>query len=715
MSPFRCVLRPALLIAMLFATLANSAHAEETPKQPPKLPDGINALPQDLARRMGGLIKQTEKYRGLKCLHGVAHGSLAKDGLRVKMLESFAEELPPAKLKPLEKSLKLFGLIPETMDLSKYYPELLTSQVGGFYDPRKKYLVIVQNEGGVLGKDAQEKYGKEVAERLEETVMVHEICHAIQDQHFDLRKFAIEDPLSDEGAGRLALIEGDATLTMYSYFSGTPLENMPGVDRVMNQMFEDPRQLMEMAPDMPGSKEMLSAPAWFRDNLLFSYMQGFAFCLDVKRLGGQKLLDHAFKTDPPKSTEQILHPEKWLEKRDEPIRIELPDFTAALPGFTKITEGQLGEQSIKILLRESLKADNEVARHGAEGWGGDRFAVVEKNGQGALLWATAWDNADEAKEFALIAAKIGGNWKIRQPSDTRVDLVRGALTDAEATAALTALATTKTHAPANKPLDLAALGIKPGAKKAEGEDFLQGIAAQLEKGGEVDLNKLLGDGKLDELQKELGGKLAGKDGKEGEGQLDLAEMMKNPAMQDMVKKMLSEERPKGKATEDGRGYTNDALGFRLRVPDEAKDWKLNATPPAPLAVSISDPNNEAQVTVVSQGLPFSMPIESMGPMLEMGPKMAMKEYKKISSGPIETTGKKGWELQYEGLANGAPMRSTQRVYIAGNTMLVLSAVSSPERWASCEKAINATLKSFEFFTPEAKSAAPGAPVPAPQK
>lgn len=698
MSPFRLVLRPTLFAVLLVAGLANTARAEEAPK----LPDGVNALPQDLARRMSGLIKQTEKYRGLPCLHAVPKGSLAKDGLRKAMLESFAQELPPEKIKPLEKSLKLFGLIPDTMDLAKYYPELLTSQVGGFYDPRKKYLVIVQNDGGVLGKDAEEKYGKQVAERLEETVMVHEICHAIQDQHFDLKKLAIEDPLSDEGAGRLALIEGDATLTMYSYFSGTPLENMPGVDRVMNQMFEDPRQLMEMAPDMPGSKEMLSAPAWFRDNLLFSYMQGFSFCLEVKRIGGQKLLDHAFKTDPPKSTEQILHPEKWLSKRDEPIRIELPDFSAALPGFTKIAEGQLGEQSIKILLRESLKADKEAAI-AAAGWGGDRFAVVEKDGQSALLWATEWDTPEDANQFAAAISKIPGKWKTKQPSDTRVQLLRGALTDTEAAAAFATLATTKSHAPENKALDFAALGIKPGAKKPEGEDFLQGIAEQLEKGGDVDLNKLLGDGKLDDLQKELGGKLGGKD---GEGQLDLAEMMKNPAMQEMVKKMLSEERPKGKATADGRGYTNDQLGFRMRVPDEAKDWKLNATPPAPLAVSVSDPTGEAQITVVSQSLPFAMPIESMGPMLEMGPKMAMKEYKKISAGAIEVSGKKGWELQYEGLANGAPMRSTQRIFIAGNTMLVLSAVSSPESWGKFEKAINGTLKTFEFFTAEKKDTPP---------
>jgi len=702
MSRFRPLLRPALLLAILFAAFATTARAEEDPK----LPEGINALPNDLARRMAGLVKQTEKYRGLRCLHGVAKGSLAKDGLRVKMLEAFAEELPPAKLKPLEKSLKLFGLIPETMDLSKYYPELLTSQVGGFYDPRKKYLVIVQNEGGVLGKDAQNKYGKEVAERLEETVMVHEICHAIQDQHFDLKKFAIEDPLSDEGAGRLALIEGDATLTMYSYFSGTPLEKMPGVDRVMNQMFEDPRQLMEMAPDMPGSKEMLAAPAWFRDNLLFSYMQGFAFCLEVKRTGGQKLLDHAFKTDPPKSTEQILHPEKWLAKRDEPIRIELPDLSAALPGFTKIAEGQLGEQSIKVLLRETFKTEKEQAAtsEAAAGWGGDRFAVVEKNGQSALLWATEWDTPEDAKQFALAAEKLNGNWKVKQPSDKRVQLLRGTLSEAEAAAAFAALATAKSTAPENKPLDLASLGIQPGAKqKADGEDFLQGIAEQLEKGGDVDLNKLLGDGKLEELEKELGGK-----GGALEGQPELAELMKNPAMQEMVKKMLSEERPKGKATEDGRGYTNEQLGFRLRVPDDAKEWKLNATPPAPLAVSVSDPTNEAQVTVVSQSLPFAMPIESMGPMLEMGPKMAMKDFKKISSGAIEVSGKKGWELQYEGLANGAPLRSTQRVFIQGNNMIVLSAVTSPERWATHEKAITGTLKSFEFFAAEKKET-PAAP------
>src|SRR6266404_5296155 len=127
-----CRALPPLIV--LFVATAWAGEPAE-----PELPKDVNALPADLATRMKGLIKQAEKYRGLNCKHAVPCGSVGVEGLRKKMLLAFDEELPATKINPLEASLKSFGFIPESMNLSKYYPELLTSQVGGFYDPRRKY------------------------------------------------------------------------------------------------------------------------------------------------------------------------------------------------------------------------------------------------------------------------------------------------------------------------------------------------------------------------------------------------------------------------------------------------------------------------------------------------------------------------------------------------------------------------------------------------
>ncbi len=664
----------------------------------PALPNDVNPLPKDLASRMKNLVRSAEDFRGLKCLHGVPSGALGEEVLRKKMLEAFKDELPPEKMAYLEHSLKAFGFIKEELDLSKYYPELLTSQVGGFYDPKKQYLVIVQREGGLLGKEAKAKYGDDLAQKMEETVLVHELTHAIQDQHFDLKKFAIEDPLSDAGAARLALIEGDATLTMYNFFSGMKLEVVPGIEELMAGLTKDPKQMIDMTPDMPGAKEMSEAPAWFRDNLLFSYLQGYVFCINVKKLGGQKLLDHAFTKDPPKSTEQILHPEKWHTQRDDPIAIEWPDLSKDLAGYKKVSEAQLGEQSIKILLREASQNEASSAE-AAAGWGGDRFGLYEKEKDRILLWITEWDTEADSKEFAKAAVALGKDWKIESSGAKRVIVTRGAVDVALAASLKEKLAAARAVAPENKNTEMALL-LKDAGKKA---------------GGEMDLGDLLNDPNMQKmLEKFMGGDDADKkDGDKAAGGLDVAEMLKNPAVQEMVKGMMTQDRPAGKATDDGQTYVNEQLGFSIKTPTSGENWKLDPKPPIPMAsVSIVSPDNAVQIAVVNQPMPIAVPIETIGPMLEMAPKMMMADYKKISDSAIQTGKKKGYELQYEGTQQGAKIRTTLRVYLEGNAMIVVSAMCTKANWAANEKQINESLNSFSFIDKTEKKAAP-APKEAP--
>src|SRR5205814_2053342 len=103
-------------------------------------------------------------------------------------------------------------------------------------------------------------------------------------------------------------------------------------------------------------------------------------------------------SSPPRSTEQIIHPEKYLA-REQPIEVALPDLAAALgPGWTQLRSDVLGELDLRILLEQFI--DPAVAAKGAEGWGGDRFSLLEStNGQLALLISTVWDSDDEAGEF----------------------------------------------------------------------------------------------------------------------------------------------------------------------------------------------------------------------------------------------------------------------------------------------------------------------------
>lgn len=381
----------------------------------PALPEGVTPLSKDMETRVEELLHEAETWRGLKAKEPVPSGTVDGQVLERKMLDAFREDLPPEVLRPVETGLKAFGLIPEDLDLVAYFPKLLSSQVAGYYDPERQYFALVEREE--LSADLSDE-----AKRLQDAVLVHELTHALQDQHFHLEAFAESRPLDDADVARVALIEGDATLVMIDFFAQANLETMPGADQ-MASMLNDPQQML--GSGVPGTAELVAAPAWFQDTLLFSYAQGFQFALSVRRKGGQELLDKAFTTDPPRSTEQILHPEKWHTKRDDPKAVDWP----ALPlsprsGWKKVSEGQLGELSVRTLLRDVAKQDKNHAAGAAAGWGGDRFEVHEKEGRRLLVWISEWDSDKDAKELQAALRSLGRDWSVKR-SGRRVVVTRG--------------------------------------------------------------------------------------------------------------------------------------------------------------------------------------------------------------------------------------------------------------------------------------------------
>ncbi len=378
------------------------------------LPMGVAPLPEPLAQKIGELLKTAEQYRGLAMRRPVPSGSVDEATLRQKMTEEFQRDLPPAKTEPIETALRAFGLLPESYTYAKDYVELLTAQVGGFYDPDHDYLALVRRDLG------------EGADGVEEGVLIHELVHALQDQHFDLDAYVTGEPLRDGDTARVAVVEGDATRVMFNAMAKAEMDQQPATEEMMRGLLADPQKLLETAKTMPGMSAMIAAPAWFRDGLIFSYFEGFVFCSSAKRKGGQELLDRAFTTDPPRSSEQILHPEKWHTKRDDPVAVTLPDLAAALPGYAKAAEAQLGGAGIRTLLRQALQ-DNGKAAAVAAGWGGDRFAVYRKDAGRVLVWVTEWDSEADAAEFLGAAKKLGPDWQARRASPKRVVVTRGAL------------------------------------------------------------------------------------------------------------------------------------------------------------------------------------------------------------------------------------------------------------------------------------------------
>ena len=455
--------RPLRLLSVPILFLLLVLLAGATPK-PAALPEGVTPLPAAAAQHMQTLLEAAEKYRGLHARSPIPAGTLEEAGLKKQLLESMRQHMPPESLRAAEVSLKAFGLIPETMSLAKYLPELLTSQVAGYYDTEKKYLAMVRRSGSAADKEAA------AAGNDDDMTLVHELTHALQDQTFDLEKLEKEndDPLSDAGDAVTALVEGDATLTMIDFQSQANLEGTPGASRTLSSLFGNPDKLAKALPDLPGADQFAKAPEWLRDNLMFGYLQGMTFCMSTRSRGGQKLLDYAFTTDPPRSSEQILHPEKWHTRRDDPIVIHLPDLAADLPGYVKAADGGLGELGIRSLLHGG-SGDWESAVKAAEGWGGDRFAVYEKKdgvkkpGARLLVWISEWDTEADEQEFQVAAAALGTGWKVVGTAPRRAVAMRGDLTEKQREAILARLAAAPAERPANREIDLAAIGAKAPA------------------------------------------------------------------------------------------------------------------------------------------------------------------------------------------------------------------------------------------------------------
>ena len=629
---------PWIALLLLLLSAAGRAEPPQPMGSPAGLPEGVTPLPPESAQHMQTLLAAAEKYRGLKAKAPIPAGTLEESGLKKKLLETMRQHMSPESLRAAEISLKAFGLIPESMALGQYLPELLTSQVAGYYDTERKYLAMIRRSGAAPSPEAPESTGPSE----EDTVLVHELTHALQDQSFDLEKLQQEDdPLADTGTALTALAEGDATLTMMNFRSGMSFERLPNAERMTGAMAADPDAMMSALPDLPGADQFAQAPVWLRDNLLFGYLQGMTFCISVRTRGGQKLLDYAFATDPPRSTEQVLHPEKWHTRRDDPVAIRLPDLGPDLPGYRKAADGVMGELSVRSLLRQD-RGDRDRAATAAAGWGGDRFAVYEKEGgERLLVWVTDWDSAADAREFRTALAAQGHGWRAEAAGAQRVVAVRGDLKPEHRRKIGARLAAAPAERPANRDIDLAAIGAAPDWPGPE-------IRKQIE-----------------EETKER------------------------------------DRQPAGQVSDDGRSYTNKAQGFSIRLPESLDGWTLIGNPPGtPMPVLIASPDGLVTVSLMHSRLKGEASLKDMGTVVEVGLKSSFEGFHSLREATIPTAAGDVRELWFEASPQGEKNSGVMRIAARGADFYMLIAMGSVAAWPWYEKPAVEILNTFTLSTPE---------------
>lgn len=341
---------------------------------------GPTSSPRPAAEVYAEIRAAVEQIRGLQPTKAVEPVSLNEDQLRANLTADFDKENTAQELKLAEDELITLGLLPKGTSLRKVMLDFQTGQVAGYYSPEKDQLYVVSRSGGLGGAEI--------------VTYAHEFTHQLQDQRVDLESLGLDaTDQSDRQLARLALVEGDATSVQSTYMTSNLTPQQLG-------------EVLAAAGDPEALEALRKAPPFVRETAFFPYQDGLAFVTMVLAAGGYAAVDAAFK-DPPDSTEQILHPEKYIA-REAPVKVTLPDVAKALgAGWTAAGQDTLGEKIMAIWLNPAGVGGvpQSLANAAAAGWGGDRLVILRgPDGAIGIGMITTWDTAADAAEFTTAAA-----------------------------------------------------------------------------------------------------------------------------------------------------------------------------------------------------------------------------------------------------------------------------------------------------------------------
>jgi hypothetical protein len=312
---------------------------------------------------------QVESLRALPPAPVGAPELITTSALAERLRARFDTDYPAKRRADDNVVLRALGLLGADQDAASLQLQLLTGQVIGYYDDTSKRMVVVSDAG---------------VTPVAKVTYAHEYTHALQDASFGLARLGIDSAGQDDrDLARLSLVEGDATATMFLWaFDNMTTEELIRIGGIAT-------------PNLPG------IPAWMVKELELPYVAGASFVTGLRTTGGNGAIDAAFR-DPPASTEQILHPEKY-DAHEAPLAIRAPAM-ATLGSWSAPVPNTEGEAIISIWL-QALGVSASVADQAAAGWGGDRLAAASgPSGAFLLAWHLTWDTTADADQFAAAYA-----------------------------------------------------------------------------------------------------------------------------------------------------------------------------------------------------------------------------------------------------------------------------------------------------------------------
>ncbi|MBI5281376.1 MAG: hypothetical protein HY858_06810 [Candidatus Solibacter usitatus] len=362
------------------------------------------------AAQVEQVTREIAEITGLAVKRPIPMETITREGWKKWVEDEIRQNVKPEEIRVEELALKMIGLAPRDFDLKKATVDLLGEQAAAVYDHRRKKMLLV--EGGAAGA-------------LGDAVLVHELAHAVADQHFNMRRFLDKGPKPDEAqTARLAVVEGQAMWIMLEWQMRRTGQSLKGNTAAIEAVLPSMGQLAaETYPVFSG------APLYMRETLMFPYTAGMMFQQAAVEKYGQKGFAEVLQK-PPVSTRQVIHPEVYFSGQT-PVAASLPEVETRSE-YRVLTKGSIGELDFRVLFQQY--GAEKQAREAAAAWRGAAFELLEhrKEGRAVLRWGSEWSGEASAREALKLYGRVlegkskGLRWK--EQGETRL---RGSNEDGE--------------------------------------------------------------------------------------------------------------------------------------------------------------------------------------------------------------------------------------------------------------------------------------------
>ncbi len=393
----------ASFAAASFAPLALSAQQPAPAAKPETHITQEQA--QQLFHSVDDLIRFASLETGLPVKSQVKRTLTTRAAVEKYLTDKFNDDQDAKRMQRGEIVLKKFGMLDRDFQLKPFLLALLKEQIAGYYDAKTKTVYMLD----WIDPESQKP------------VLVHELTHALQDQHVDLDKWSNQTPpdvshnvtedndhlAKDEmDTARTAVLEGQAMAVFVDY----------SLKPTGRSLIKDPElveRLEEQMSSTADSPVLARAPLLLSESLLFPYKEGLSFEQDVWMDKGREAAFTGTLDRPPSSSWEVMNPRMYEQKMQAPIPA-MPDIHPLVDArYRPYDIGQIGQLDLRILAE--LYGGPAAARRLTSAWdGGIYWAGQLKSAHSAaeqastasiaLLYLSAWKNPASARVFAAMYA-----------------------------------------------------------------------------------------------------------------------------------------------------------------------------------------------------------------------------------------------------------------------------------------------------------------------